>query len=75
MADADHKDVEHACDLIIAALDSELQKARAMSARVGGDGRGAAPGLALRHFCAGLVETSIELSRRFGDLTGVVLSE
>jgi hypothetical protein len=77
MDGADHKDVENACDLIIAALASELQKARAMSARVGGDGhdRRACPRLAIRHFCAALVETSVELSRQCRDLTSTALTE
>jgi hypothetical protein len=69
MVDARDAGVGNACDVIITALEAELQKAREMAALFEGDGHRRAARRAIRRFCAGLVETSVELSREFVSLT------
>ena len=57
-----------ACQIVIEALESELRKARTISHQYESGSMPSSTVLPLRHFCAGLVETAIELARHIGEL-------
>jgi hypothetical protein len=56
-----------ACRLIIETLETELTNARHLLERYEEGGVPATSLLPIRHFCAGLVETAVELSRGVAD--------
>ena len=58
-----------ACSLLIARLEEELAKARALRDDFEVGRLAPSALLPLRHFCAGLVETSVELARQVAELT------
>jgi hypothetical protein len=65
----DRNQGEHACALVMAALESDLATVAALREKYVSGALDAATLVPLRHFCAGLVESAVELARAIDDLS------
>jgi hypothetical protein len=59
-----------ACSLLIETLEAELARARQLRDAYCSGELESATLIPLRHFCAGLVDSAVELARSIGDLDG-----
>lgn len=58
----------YACSVVIRRLEAELSAARALQARYDSGELESGAMLPVRHLCAGLVETAVELARQIAEL-------